>query len=165
MMKLHMMTGVGRGSTTLSAFDAALYDGGVHNYNLIQLSSVIPPGTTVVQKKLYCPERDQHGDRLYVVMAQERTDRPGTAVAAGIGWYQWGDERGVFVEHETIGSDQKTAEANVRGQILASLRDLCFVRGVPFCQHQAGVRIRSAAFDGSPTAALVVAVYGAESWA
>ena len=39
-----LSTGLGVGPTALAAFDAALLDAGVANYNLICLSSVIPPG-------------------------------------------------------------------------------------------------------------------------
>jgi arginine decarboxylase len=163
-MKLHLVSGTGRGSTTLSAFDAALHDCGVHNYNLIPLSSVIPPGTTVVEEQRFIPECDQHGHRLYVVMAEKRTDCPGTAVAAGIGWYQWGDDRGVFVEHEAAGSYRASTEDVVRRRIIASLRDLCAVRDIPFCEHAAGIRAASAVYDEKPAAALVIAVYGAQPW-
>jgi arginine decarboxylase len=42
-----VVTGIGTGSTALSAFDGALRDAGVANYNLIRLSSVVPAHTAV----------------------------------------------------------------------------------------------------------------------
>ena len=42
-MKLYIAKAIGRGSTELAAFDAALVGAGVANFNLIRLSSVIPP--------------------------------------------------------------------------------------------------------------------------
>jgi arginine decarboxylase len=42
-MQIHVSSGRGEGPTPLAAFDAALRDAGVSNYNLIALSSVIPP--------------------------------------------------------------------------------------------------------------------------
>jgi pyruvoyl-dependent arginine decarboxylase len=48
-MEIPIVAGFGRGETGLSAFDAALGDSGVLNYNLIRLSSVIPPCSTVVE--------------------------------------------------------------------------------------------------------------------
>jgi arginine decarboxylase len=40
-MRIYVTTGKGEGPTPLAAFDAALIDAGIPNYNLIYLSSVI----------------------------------------------------------------------------------------------------------------------------
>jgi arginine decarboxylase len=45
-------TGTAQGPTALAAFDAALLGAGVANYNLIPLSSVIPP-MTVLKRTLF----------------------------------------------------------------------------------------------------------------
>ena len=42
-MEIQISTGIGIGPTQLSAFDSALNNAGVANYNLLKLSSVIPP--------------------------------------------------------------------------------------------------------------------------
>ncbi len=39
-----MVRGVGRGSTPLNAFDSALHDAGVSQFNLVKVSSILPPG-------------------------------------------------------------------------------------------------------------------------
>ncbi len=41
-MKIKVTYGIGEGATKLAAFDRALFDAGIANYNLIKLSSVIP---------------------------------------------------------------------------------------------------------------------------
>ncbi len=46
-MDIKVVKGAGEASIPLSAFDAALKDAGIYNYNLITLSSVIPPGSKV----------------------------------------------------------------------------------------------------------------------
>jgi arginine decarboxylase len=46
MLEIQVTTGTGEGPTPLAAFDAALLDAGVANYNLILLSSVIPAGAS-----------------------------------------------------------------------------------------------------------------------
>jgi len=71
--------------TTLSAFDAALKSGGIFNYNLISLSSIIPPNSQVTVKKKYPNGKKDFGDRLYVVKADVRSDETGKAIAAGLG--------------------------------------------------------------------------------
>ena len=48
-----VFSGIGKGETALSAFDAALKQAGVYNYNLICLSSIIPPGAIVKEVEYY----------------------------------------------------------------------------------------------------------------
>lgn len=49
---IYVTSGIGEGQTNLSAFDAALWDAGIANFNLIKLSSVIPPHSKVLVKNL-----------------------------------------------------------------------------------------------------------------
>jgi arginine decarboxylase len=163
MMQIPVVAGVGRGRTALSAFDAALCDCGVLNYNLIRLSSVIPPGTTVFELERACAPPQEHGDRLYVVMAEQRSAEPRRAIAAGIGWFQWQGGRGVFVEHEAAGASTVEVEATVLDQIYASLRDLCETRRIDFDGLRVGWRLASTEVGEAP-AAVVLAVYRAERW-
>ena len=124
-MKLTVASAIGRGRTELSAFDNALVAVGAANFNLVRLSSVIPPHSTVVEAgdaPVTAP--GTWGDRLYVVYAERRTSIPGTQAWAGVGWVQDAtDGRGLFVEHD--GDDEST----VRNQIEASLEDLQTSRG------------------------------------
>lgn len=50
-MEIQISTGIGIGPTQLSAFDSALNNAGVANYNLLKLSSVIPPKSKIVINK------------------------------------------------------------------------------------------------------------------
>jgi arginine decarboxylase len=163
---IQIVAGVGRAQTLLSSFDAALKACGVLNYNLIPLSSVVPPRSTLVEVDRFDPatHEDQHGHRLYVVKADARSAEPGQAVGAAIGWYRWGDDRGVFVEHEVVGVSRRGVEAELRCRVRESLADLCAFRDVPFAADRVGLRLASADTDGTPTTALVLAVYRAESW-
>jgi arginine decarboxylase len=163
-MQIPIVAGVGYGSTLLSAFDDALRDCGVLNYNLIPLSSVIPPGAEVVPLARYTSSGDEHGHRLYAVKAEQRSDLSGTVIGAGIGWYQWGDGRGVFVEHEVIGSTHAAVTSELGYRICHSLRDLCMARDVAFDEHQARSIIRLAEVADQPTCALVLATYQSEGW-
>ena len=157
---IDVRTGVGRGPTELAAFDAALRDANIANFNLIVLSSVIPPGTdiTVLEDATEHRPPGDWGDRLYVVMAQERTSTVGQTVSAGIGWVQ--DEesgRGLFVEHEG------REEWRVRQDIQLSLDAM--VQGRPERFGPMMTRVETArCTDGTPTCALVVAVYESQSW-
>ena len=85
-MKIYISKGVGSGNNTLSAFDSALKAANIHNYNLIKLSSVIPAESEVVLKK-WPNSPMEHGNKLFVVLAEIRTDLLNHSIASGIGWY------------------------------------------------------------------------------
>src|SRR5580765_2894075 len=100
-MDIQVTGGLGHGPTELSAFDNALTKAGLHNYNIITLSSVIPPNSHVYLNDGPVNPSGRWGDRLYVVMAQIRTSRRDEEVWAGIGWVTNEESgKGLFVEHE-----------------------------------------------------------------
>lgn len=158
MMTINLTAGIGTGPTKLSAFDAALNHAGVANYNLIRLSSVIPPSSEIIVHDGPIPKiPGQWGDRLYVVMAEERVDTPNTEAWAGIGWVQEKDSgRGLFVEHQ--GKSQKYVEESIR----QSLNALMATRNVDFGEIHMKVAGRICKHE--PVCALVVAVYQADAW-
>ena len=152
-----LVTGsAGEAPTELAAFDAALCGAGIANFNLIRLSSVIPAGSTVVEKH---PDLspDEWGWRLYVVLAEQRASRAGEQAWAGIGWIQDPtDGRGLFVEHEG------TSEAQIEDLISESLASMRASRDDTFGPVELvkrGVRC-----TGTPVCALVAAVYASEPW-
>lgn len=156
---------VGRGPTPLAAFDDALFRVGVHDRNLIVLSSVAPPGSRVVAAdRVVAP--GNHGDRLYVVRSEMRSAEPGFAIAAGLGWLQGDDGRGVLVEHEAVRSDGdcERLERELRASIAASLTDLATRRDMVCTDERTGSRIVAARVSKQAASALVVAVYQAEAW-
>src|SRR3990167_6953718 len=164
-MKITVTAGSGTGSTTLSAFDAALKAAGIHNYNIIKLSSVIPPGSRVVVEK-WKNASTEHGKKLYTVLAEIRSDLLGRSLAAGIGWYQISDGRGIFAEHHDIIENLNTQEAedNVAKKIEATIRDLCKHRGYPFNKRNFKTVVSSAEVKDKPTCTLVAAVYESQDF-
>lgn len=163
-MNIVVIKSHGFGQTTLSAFDAALKSGGIFNYNLISLSSIIPPNSQVAIKKKHPNGKKNFGDRLYVVKADIRSDETGKAIAAGLGWYQFGDNRGVFVEHEIKAETKETAEEELYHKIENSISDLCKFRRVKFEIKKMGFSISTCEVKNQPACALVVAVYKSEPW-
>ncbi|HZP55392.1 MAG TPA: pyruvoyl-dependent arginine decarboxylase [Candidatus Saccharimonadales bacterium] len=157
-MKIQVVAGAGTGPTKLSAFDVALNSMGIANYNLIRLSSIVPPGSKIVDcegpiKKAV----GTWGDRLYVVIADTRVDTPNVEAWAGIGWVQEkGSGKGLFVEHE--GANEKT----VRRDIKASLNSLMSIRKEKFGPIHMKVVGRTCTHE--PVCALVIAVFGATGW-
>ncbi len=148
--------GTGEGATELAAFDAALVDAGVADRNLILLSSVLPPGSTVDRVDRISDTPGGWGDRLYCVLASARTSQRGTEVWAGIGWMQDETGRGLLVEHHA------SSEPALRVLIEKSLAGLGHNRRLAFPRSSsviAGARCR-----GNAVCALVVAAFEADSW-
>lgn len=154
LLDITVRTAVGRGRTRLSAFDRALLEAGVADYNLIPLSSVIPPRSTVTRGG--DPLIGGHGDRLYCVESVAYADRPGEEVAAGLGWVIHPEIGGLFVEHTGPTVD------SVEEQIRLSLADMADTRGIDFgAVHSA---ITTARCEDRPTCALAMAAYAVADW-
>ena len=157
-MNIPIVTGLGTGPTKLAAFDSALNHAGVANYNLIRLSSVIPPKTKIIVADEPLENVPGNwGDRLYVVMAEMRVDAPNVEAWAGIGWVQEKESRkGLFVEHE--GNSEQT----VRKDIQQSLGALMATRNVDFGEIQ--MKVAGKTCKTHPVCAMVLAVYDSEPW-
>ena len=155
-MNIELSKSTGKGPTKLSAFDSALNNAGVANFNLIRLSSVIPPKSQV---KILDKAKSSGiwGDKLYVVMAEMRVSNHNEEAWAGIGWVQ--DQKtgkGLFVEHEG------KSENSVREDIEDSLKALMKTRNVNYGEinmELSGIRCKRL-----PVCAMVVAVFESRSW-
>ena len=163
-MDIKVVKGAGEASTPLSAFDAALKDAGVYNYNLITLSSVIPPGSKVQKTDDFKTPDSEWGHKLYCVMAEERCNEAGKFIAAGIGWYQLDDDRGLFVEHHLIGDTRIAVESELYFRIKNSLMDLCKFRDIKFENKRMKYEVSINKVKSHPASVLVIAIYQSEGW-
>ncbi len=154
-MKIIVTWGTGEGPTKLAAFDSALMSAGIANYNLIKLSSIIPPGSRVVVKK-FKAGREEFGNKLYVVLSERIETRNGFFAVAGLGWIQAKDGRGLLVEHW---GESKT---EVRELIKKSLLHMASERGWK-CGRIRN-KIASIKCKGLPVCAVVAAVFVSENW-
>jgi arginine decarboxylase len=117
--RIEVVWGHGEATTALSAFDAALEGAGIHNYNLVPFSSVVPAGAPVVEPG--CVEQSYPtGAPVGAVIAENDGARPGETVAAGLGWAT-APEGGVFME--SVAGSADTCRADLE-QKLADARDL-----------------------------------------
>lgn len=156
-MKIRVTKGVGYGPTELSAFDQALNIAGIANFNLIYLSSVLPPGSNVVREHPATPFQGGWGDRLYIVIAQMRTIQRNQEVWAGIGWMQDPKSKaGLLVEHEGH------SEQEVRADIENSLKGLAENRQMKFGPIH--MEVVGAKCEDEPVCALVVAAFESHPW-
>jgi arginine decarboxylase len=155
-MKIYVTTGIGEGPTTLAAFDAALINAGVPNYNLIYLSSVIP-ANCIVRRAKYESRADEYGFRLYIVMAKQQEREPGKSAWAGLGWTQDQDDgRGLFVEIH--GSERRQVESDIHSTLEAMIASRPLYYGA-IESEVVGIECR-----GKPVCALAIAVYQSEGW-
>lgn len=145
--------GSGTGPTAMSSFDAALADAGVHNYNLVALSSVIPADATVEVVET-APDLGPAGEAVDAVVARE-TLIPGAdgAAVAGLGWVQSASGRGLF--YEASGTDPDA----VRRAVAAGLERGMELREWTF-EAEPTVVVESTPAGDEHTTAVALAVYG-----
>jgi arginine decarboxylase len=150
MSVIRIVWGTASGPTALSSFDAALAAAGIHNYNLVTLSSVIPaePALEVVGT---APDLGPVGDELHVVESSA-TAQPDETAAAGIGWARGASGRGIF--YEVSGEDPERVRTEIETGLAAgrALRDWDFVAQ--------DVVVRSVEADEEHASAVVCATYG-----
>jgi arginine decarboxylase len=137
-MRIHVASGVGRGPTETAAYDAALAAAGVHDYNLVVVSSVVPPDSDVVEVDRV-PDLGPRGNRLTVV--QSRASATDGRVSAGLGWVRATDG-GPGLFYEASGTDADAVASAVRTGLEAG----CALRGREF--GELTVRVRSG--DATP---------------
>jgi len=109
-MEIEIVWGTGEGNTTLSAFDTALSKGGIHNYNLLTLSSVIPEEASVSVIGTH-EQRWDVGEIVAVILAENKSPVEGETISAGLGWAM-AEEGGVFFE--ASGENAENVERMIR---------------------------------------------------
>jgi len=162
-MTIYVTSGIGMGKTLLAAFDAALKKAGVYNFNLITLSSVVPPKSEIKFRK-FKTKLEDWGNKLYVVKAEIRSRQSGMYIGAALGWYQLNDGRGVFVEHEEIAETMDAVKSNLEKEVYDSLRDLCKFRGFKIIEKNLKMKMCISKVIDQPTSVLVIANYKSEKW-
>lgn len=106
--KIFFTKGVGIHKDKLASFELALRKAGIEKFNLVHVSSILPPGCKQVLAdeglKMLKP-----GQIVFVVMARNETNEPNRLISAAIGLAlpRSPDEYGYLSEHHTFG---ETAE-------------------------------------------------------
>lgn len=150
-----MVSAVAEGKTSISAFDNALHKAGVANFNLIKLSSVIPPAGKIIKAK---PSfKNYFGQKLYCVYSVAYANEKGQGAYAGLGWVIDKKGQGLFVEHEG------SSAVEVKHEIVSSLEEM-MSRRAEFKNRKIKIQseITGKMCRGQITCALVLAVYKAE---
>lgn len=152
METIRVVWGTATGPTAVGAYDAALAAAGVHEYNLVTVSSVIPADATLDVAET-APDLGATGDRLTVVQGRRTVDPGADEAAAGLAWARSPDGAGVF--YEASGRDEAAVRATVEEGVTHGL-DL---RGRPVDERDAVVRSVDAVEDAYASV-VVLAIYG-----
>jgi len=101
--------GVGRHKEHLLSFELALRDAGIQHYNMVNVSSIIPPGCKQISKEQGL-KAIKPGEITFVVLVKNLTDEPYRLITASIGVANPLDKKkyGYLSEHHSFG---QTAEA------------------------------------------------------
>ncbi len=133
-----LTTGRGEGDTALTAFDAALLDAGLGNYNLVKMSSIMPPGARP-SSRLH--EEMPPGSLLPVAYGFLTSDQPGQIVSAAVAVGFTGATYGLIMEQKA----QQPREETER-QVMEMVREGLTRRGLPTAEIRvAGTECRVAA--------------------
>ncbi|MEE9614325.1 MAG: arginine decarboxylase, pyruvoyl-dependent [Thermodesulfobacteriota bacterium] len=102
--------GVGTHKEELQSFELALRDAGIEKFNLVQVSSIFPPGCKVVSKsqglKKFAP-----GQIIFCVMSKLSSNEPRRLMAASVGCAIPTDKKlyGYLSEHHAYGQTETVA--------------------------------------------------------
>lgn len=149
---IRIVVGVGTGPTATAAYDDALADAGIHNYNLVTVSSMIPAAADIKIVET-APPLGSPGDKLTIVQARATAD-PGDEqrITAGLRWAT-GPEFGVF--YEAAGPDPDAIVAELR----RGLEDCVDRRNVSLPDRESEI-VEASPHPDQYTVALTAGVYG-----
>jgi arginine decarboxylase len=128
--EIFLTKGVGKHKEKLASFEMALRDAKIAHFNLVRVSSILPPGARIVGcdtglKKLL------PGQIVFAVISDNATNEPHRLIAASVGVARPKDthKHGYLSEHHTFGQKEDTAgdyAEDLAAQMLAT------IIGVPF---------------------------------
>ena len=122
--------GIGRHREKLNSFELSLRNAGIEKYNLVSVSSILPPNCKILSKQkgfgLLKP-----GQIVFTVMSRNAANEPGRLIAASIGCAIPNDNKlyGYISEHHSFGQTEKVAgeySEDIAAEMLAS------TLGIPF---------------------------------
>ncbi len=108
--KVFFTKGVGRHKDYLSSFELALRKAGIEKCNLVNVSSIYPPGCKIISKQQGLKEI-KAGQITFAVMARNSTNEPNRLIAASIGVAIPADGKhyGYLSEYHPFGVKEKIA--------------------------------------------------------
>ena len=107
--KMFFTHGVGVHKDKLASFEAALRNAGIEKFNLVYVSSILPPKCQIITKE-YGLQELQPGQIVHCVMARSETNEHNRLIAASIGLARHTEDTyGYLSEHHSHGENGKQA--------------------------------------------------------
>lgn len=108
--KIFFTKGVGVHKEYLASFEAALRSAGIAQFNLVHVSSILPPGVKRVSREVGLSFLNA-GEIVFVVLARNATNEPNRLLAASIGCAFPADpnQYGYLSEHHSFGETEEKA--------------------------------------------------------
>jgi arginine decarboxylase len=109
--KAFFTTGASRHREMLESFEMALRDAGIEKFNLVAVSSILPPGCTILEKEEGLAEL-LPGEIVYAVMSRNSSNEPSRRIAAAVGCAipeHRLEDFGYISEHHSYGESDESA--------------------------------------------------------
>jgi arginine decarboxylase len=108
--KMFFTKGVGRHKEKLISFEIALREARIQAYNIVKVSSIVPPFCEQVSLRI-ADTLMKHGQILFCVLSENSTDEQDRLISASIGIAQPSDRRfyGYLSEHHDFGLEESKA--------------------------------------------------------
>lgn len=102
--------GVGIDKAQLASFENALREAGIAHLNLVQVSSIFPPGCKIIEKEEGLLKVEP-GEIIHCVMARQQIQEPGRRIVASIGLAlpEGNEKYGYLSEHHGFGQTETEA--------------------------------------------------------
>ena len=128
--KVFLTKGVGISNTELGSFEEALRDAGIAYCNLVYVSSIFPPGATLIKREEGVKELSP-GQIVFTVLARMGSCEPSRRIAASVGLAIPKDKsgHGYLSEHHSYGQGKQEAgdySEDLAASMLASTLGLEF---------------------------------------
>ena len=122
--------GAGKHKEQLQSFELALRNAGIHHCNIVNVSSIVPPGCKLISRKKGL-SMIKPGEMTFVVMARNSTSEPHRLVVASIGVAIPSERKtyGYLSEHHSYGQTSEIA-GDYAEDLAATM--LATTMGIPF---------------------------------
>jgi len=128
--RIFLTKGVGKHREKLTSFEAALRDAGIAPFNIVRVSSILPPGAKILPRSKGIQQLSP-GEIIYAVVAESSANEPHRLIAASIGVAIPSDrsQYGYLSEYHSFGETE--VRAGDKAEDLAA-QMLATTLGVPF---------------------------------
>jgi arginine decarboxylase len=132
---MFLTKGVGSHKEHLASFELALRSAGIHRCNIVNVSSIIPPGCKLIPKENGL-KMLQPGEITFAVLSKNSVKEPQRLIAASVGVAipSNKDSYGYLSEHHSFGQSAEAA-GDYAEDLAATM--LATTMGVPFDSEQA----------------------------